>query len=559
MAALHINSGQIACLPQGLVDDAYLTTLSPGKQQTVFNSPRPARRKPTKRPSIKHSIQNNIINMSDPWAGDTGDDDDDVYEDDCPRLDMLPASAPISSDLYTDPNAAATKVKGSTKSHFTPVPGGSTVLDTGDKSDYQFSVERLAWVDGWQSSTTVNGKLVQKQPMTLVVLKFLFQSFNQDLRVESVKATLQFKDANQLRGDDPEVQAWAPFHDLETWNPGKAHNTKNTSTNASASGGYAGSSLSLGWSQGRQIAWDRTDFDEGRSILVKSKRKQRPIGVTWYMKQNRLENLGVTPIIWAAVLIKRATPDSPYLVKFRLDVRTGTRHDLESKVKDFLRIKPGDTSSFTATPRPGIWDKINCFGEGEAIRDSKSVDLDNLGTLLAADRTALHGTWGPQYQRSAPSVKGAEEDQTATPEATARITIAVDAREKAHAVTPLEATSNPANLLGAGPPPELPLHASVTSMASTARCDATQRPISSPVPVAVPVAAAAAPFVVVGTAADALLGRLVALEARMAQTEARLAAQDLQILQLQRDVDARDARLARMEQAMPVAATLSQL
>ncbi|KAL6790272.1 hypothetical protein GGI42DRAFT_358916 [Trichoderma sp. SZMC 28013] len=177
---------------------------------------------------------------------------------------------------------------------------------------------RLLWVDGWQGPTTVAEKPIPKQPMTLIVLKLSLHTFDQDLKVETVKATLQFKDVDWQCGDDPEVQAWAPFHDLDDWNPTEAENKSTRNVNATASGGYAGASLSIGWSKSREISWNQTAFDEGRSILVKSKLKQRPISVVWSLEQNKLQKLGVPPVIWAARLIKRKT-DSEYLVKFRLD------------------------------------------------------------------------------------------------------------------------------------------------------------------------------------------------------------------------------------------------
>ncbi|KAL6862076.1 hypothetical protein J3F83DRAFT_716892 [Trichoderma novae-zelandiae] len=509
--------------------------------------------------------------MPDLWSYDNTEfDDDDVYQDYCPPMNKFPASEPmVDVDLYINQNAPATQAQGSTKSHYSPVAGGAVLFDTGDKSDYQFSVERLAWVDGWQESTLIAGKLEHKQPMTLVVLKFVLQTFNQGLRVETVKATLQFKDTDRQRGDDPEVQAWAPFHDLEDWNATGAQNKSTTNVNATASGGYAGTSLSLGWGKGSEITWNHTAFDEGRSILVKSRRKQRPTGVTWSLKQNKQQNLGVPPVFWTAVLVKRST-NAPYLVKFRLDVRTGTVRDAKSRGLELLRIKPGDMSSFTATPSPGVWDKMNCCGEGENIRDSGLVDLKNLGQLLAKDRTALAETWGPQYQRSAPVVKvadghegagpagpapdpsfaaagsaitvevgetqvapGAEadgeeegDDEPSVPEATISVEMSEQQPEQqpARAGPANDLFAPPQAAVGAGTPPSPGLEADAAGSAGT------------------------------GT-----WSRLVALEARAAQTEARLAAQDLLVVQLQRAVNVRDAQLARMEQAMRMAAAVLSL
>lgn len=487
--------------------------------------------------------------MPDFWANDNTEyDDDDVYRDYCADLGAFSASVPMinGADLYINRNAPATQAQGSTKSHYTPVQGGTTLFDTDDKSDYQFSVERLVWVDGWKESTMVDEKLLGKQPMTLVVLKFVLQTFNKDLRVETIKATLQFKDVDKERGDDPEVQAWAPFHDSEDWNTTGGEIKSTTHMNATASGGYAGSSLSLGWDKGHEITWNQAAFDEGRSILVKSKRRQRPIGVTWSLKQNKLQQQGVPPVIWTAVLIKR-TSDSPYLVKFRMDLRTGTHRDVKSKSLQFLRIKPGDTSSFTATPNPGVWDKKNCFGEGENIRDSGRVDLYNLGKLLDTDRTALAGSWGPQYKRPPPSTKETE--------------------DPAHHVAASQQIrfSDPIVEAELGPPrPEAAL-ADIVASTEANEQSGRHAPARSGLPVPAHVGVGIndtsdTPRLQANPAPCACSNRLVALETRAAQTETRLAAQDLLILQLQRAVDARDAQLAKMDQVLRGAAmSLSQL
>jgi hypothetical protein len=80
-------------------------------------------------------------------------------------------------------------------------------------------------------------------------------------------------------------------------------------------------------------------------------------------------------------MIKR-TSDSPYLVKFRMDLQTGTLRDMKSKSLQFLRIKTRHTSSFRISPIPGIWDEKNCHGESENTGNSGRVDLYNLGKLL---------------------------------------------------------------------------------------------------------------------------------------------------------------------------------
>jgi hypothetical protein len=103
----------------------------------------------------------------------------------------------------------------------------------------------------------VDGKLLEEQSMTLVMLKLFLQTVNKDLEAETNKATLRFKDVNQQRGDDPEAQAWPSFHDSENWNATGAQIQLTTNVNAAAGGGHAESSLSLGWDTGREITGNR--------------------------------------------------------------------------------------------------------------------------------------------------------------------------------------------------------------------------------------------------------------------------------------------------------------
>ncbi|KAH8126024.1 hypothetical protein FP744_10005062 [Trichoderma asperellum] len=147
--------------------------------------------------------------MPDLWANDDDEYDDDVHGDYCVELHLVPAMVPmIDVNLYINQNDPAKLAQGGRKSHCRLAPRGAMLFDTGDKSYYQFS-----------ESTMVVETLAPKQPMTLIVLKHVIQTFDQDLRAETVKATLQFKDVDRQRADDLEVQAWAPFHDLEDWNP----------------------------------------------------------------------------------------------------------------------------------------------------------------------------------------------------------------------------------------------------------------------------------------------------------------------------------------------------
>lgn len=83
--------------------------------------------------------------MPDLWANDDDEyDDDDVHDDYCVELHLVPAMVPmIDVNLYINQNDPAKLAQGGRKSHCRLVPRGAMLFDTGDKPYYQFSVERL--------------------------------------------------------------------------------------------------------------------------------------------------------------------------------------------------------------------------------------------------------------------------------------------------------------------------------------------------------------------------------------------------------------------------------
>jgi hypothetical protein len=107
--------------------------------------------------------------------------------------------------------------------------------------------------------------------MTLVVLKIVLASYDQKKKIAYAKATLAFEDNNVRTTNgknEPLVEAWAPFHAQQGWNPGVAHFKKTDTKAGKLAAGNSGVNLSAGSSSQGEISWDRTSFDQGRSNTV---------------------------------------------------------------------------------------------------------------------------------------------------------------------------------------------------------------------------------------------------------------------------------------------------
>ncbi|KAL7928976.1 hypothetical protein V8C35DRAFT_205155 [Trichoderma chlorosporum] len=314
------------------------------------------------------------------------------------NLDQLNPSKPLKFDLYYNRNHEATLYSGEVKSYGVREKG-SAIYDN-RKSGYTVSVERLLWVDGYEGSPLEGESKTSDQEMTLVVLKVVLASHNPNLKFSFVKASLRFEDTDykQHRGlNEPQVEAWAPFHSVERWNPLISHEKKTTKLDTGVKVGAYGADLSGGWTTGGEAVWDRTVFDQGRSNAEISPNTGCRNGVTWVLEQNDLENVGVSQEFWAAVLISRASSE-PYLVRFQIDTRVGTLEDFKNKTKQFFGFNPNRTKPFQITP----WKNAVCNFEGNDI--IKAVDLKNMGRLRGQGNSSrLDVKWGPDYKVRIPT------------------------------------------------------------------------------------------------------------------------------------------------------------
>ncbi|KAL8943002.1 MAG: hypothetical protein Q9211_001151 [Gyalolechia sp. 1 TL-2023] len=445
------------------------------------------------------------------------------YED----MNDLDECTPLDFDLYYISNHEAALQAGAVKSYGVK-EGGSAIYDRRE-SGYTVTVERLLWVDGWEKTTMNGEQRVRGQEMTLVVLKIVLASHDPNRRFAYVKASLTFEDSNYEKThgkNEPVVEAWAPFRTQERWNPSVANLKKTDTKDGKLEVGYSGVGLSGGWGIQGEINWDRTAFDQGRSNSESSRITGNRNGVTWVLEQNQLENAGVSQEFWAAVIVSRPTVD-PYLVKFQIETQIGTIENSKQKLKEFFGFNPSKTRPFRVTP----WSKRVCNFEGKDI--IKSIDLDNLGKLRGLKQsTELDVKWGPNYKIdiSTPAEQASElsKDNIIT-------------GESAEDVSPAS-TSRSASLTT----PALPVPISDAAAAS---------PITLPSAASglLQVPQSSLPPLMIGwynptPTTNTESGRLTALEARAAQTESRIAAQDSLLLQLQQDLIAKNLQLARLEQ-----------
>ena len=442
-------------------------------------------------------------------------------------MNNLDMSTSLEFDLYHNPNHEATLQSGAVKSYGAN-ENGSTIFEK-KKSGYTVLVERLLWVDGWEKTTVEGEGAVYGERMTLVVLKIVLASRDPNRKVGYATASLIFEDSNwkETKGkNEPQVEAWAPFHTQQRWNPSLAHYKKTDTKDGNVSVGYSGVDLSGGWSSQGEISWDRTAFDQGSSISESSPITGRRNGVTWVIEQNQLEKAGVSQDFWAAVLISRPTAD-PYLVKFQINARIGTIEDFKNKTKQFFGLKPDNTKPFLVTP----WKKQVCNFEGKDI--IKCIDLNNLGKLQGqGNRSNLDVKWGPDYKIEIP---------TPSEQASEILSDATITGESAEDVSPASTSQS-------------------ASLATPALVAGTGSTAAAP-PITIPPAASgllqvphsSLPPLMIGwynptSTTNDDSGRLRALEARAAQIETRIAAQDSLILQLQQALVAKDVQLARLEQ-----------
>ncbi|KAE8356850.1 hypothetical protein BDV28DRAFT_144763 [Aspergillus coremiiformis] len=301
--------------------------------------------------------------------------------EDCEYLDDWDPSDPVKLDLYAIEDNEALAGQGALKSYHASENGRA--LFVSDKPSHHISVQRLLWVDGWEKTDAGE----KTQEMTLVVLKAVFGWNDPKSRIQWAKMELALE-STQDEADEPVVEAWAQFHEPEQWNQSTAQRKNTGTVNASADVGWNGSSATTGMSRTQEVSWEQTDYDEGTAWEKFSKRTGKPNGMTWTLRQNNLQDHGVKPEIWTAVLFARQSR-APYKVRFEMRVGAGNFQAFGASAKRLFGLSPQHTRAFEITP----WKTPVVNGEGRKIVEH--IDLNNLGKLRdREERTKLNVQWG---------------------------------------------------------------------------------------------------------------------------------------------------------------------
>ncbi|UKZ85226.1 uncharacterized protein TrAFT101_001096 [Trichoderma asperellum] len=322
------------------------------------------------------------------------------------NLDNQAPSSRLEIPLYWNQNHEATLMSGSVKSYEVKADG-SAVYDN-KKSGYSVTADRLLWVDGWEKTTFEGANKIHHQEMTLVVLRIDLASHDPRRKFGSATISLVFEGGDEKPFDsknEPQVQAWAPFHSTERYNFSKASHNKSSKIEAGGQAGYSGVNISGSRSSEHEISWDRAAFDQASSNPEISQHTGRRNGITWILEQNELQNAGIPQTFYVAVLISRQTRE-PYVVKFQVEARIGTVEDFKNKTKKFFGSNPGKTKPYLVTP----WEQTICNYEGMDIM--KCIDRDNLGRLQNREKSSsLELKWELSHQleiQSSATAKQAE-------------------------------------------------------------------------------------------------------------------------------------------------------
>ncbi|KAM4054822.1 hypothetical protein HRG_005643 [Hirsutella rhossiliensis] len=264
---------------------------------------------------------------------------------------------------------------------------GGLVYYADDPSGFTVSVERLLQVDGFEDSK-------KKQRMTLIVLKVVLASNDEDQRIRHVTFSMEFQDRILRKKAEPRLLAWAPFDSMVRTNKTKVDVEEKVAVNAKLAGGGGGGGGSAEGSAGyeKKISWSQTYFDSGHAYPIMDKDTQERCGVRWVLASNPKEVGCVPPGITAAMLLSR-TSDEPYLAKFNVRVTGGTFYNLVRNIETVVGVKPGSTKPYKVTPSKSPIKR----GEGESLFNLARLKPHSLGKLRGkGELTDLTFVWGDE-------------------------------------------------------------------------------------------------------------------------------------------------------------------
>jgi hypothetical protein len=492
------------------------------------------------------------------WGMDAPDyfDEDSFYKEEDPEDPSLRNTRKV----VLRPRPAVYR-EGAVRALFEGNPDESFGL-VNETSDYIVTVDRLVWIDGWRTTSGVGINRSHENPMSLVVfnIKFFDKRPERSRGIGGAVAELRFF-SDHRKGEHPEVVAWGPFRHQQRWNLSAGYVKVATKADLRASAGFAGQQLSGSLGCDKELSRTIVAFDEGFSTHLYPQgskaiegQKRKPNGVQWFVRQNHLHEQGVESEMRFAALISRPEQMQPYHVSFRLQAHARSKEVVRNAVQRLSRQPIGDQIHWRTEPN---LDKMRrCFAEGVPI--AESIDSNNLGALIKDpnDSQNLGQEWLKPQNPAELSQALQTQIRTEPEEAsdTCDIQAAVDVPDIAEVNMNFQQTSTVADSHSQNSKEDrAPAYPTgVTQVATTEQgsptsdnrrhakqdaADFTRRPFS------------------LGYDAgqqrlkDGEHDRLVSLEIRVAQAEARLAVQDQLILKLQQTVSMLERALSAAKDA----------
>ncbi|KAI9773357.1 MAG: hypothetical protein M1840_007572 [Geoglossum simile] len=244
-------------------------------------------------------------------------------------------------------------------------------------SRFRNTVETVLVVHGWKTPA-------KTKPMTLVILSVSLNCHARNFRIQSVRMWFAFYEDDKVEPRNtekaaPEVVAFAPFVEQETWNKSEEEIEETTSYS-----GNAGVEKVANVDGKKEVnrSYTRKHFDRGSADRLID--NDKVYGISWYCEQNDLQKYGVKPHFHIAVLLERSHTEADnkpisFSGVFDMRIEAGLLYDFESGIRRAFRLgRPEDEAIYYDPNAPD-----QMFGlEGEGARIKERVKKDNLGELM---------------------------------------------------------------------------------------------------------------------------------------------------------------------------------
>lgn len=250
-----------------------------------------------------------------------------------------------------------------------------------ERSRFKKTVELVLCVHGWKTPD-------KKEPMTLLIFGVSLKCHASEFRYQSVDIWLGFHEDDRTDASSstaeahPAVTAYAPFVKQKRWNEASA-SVEDKKTRGVTLGASQFVTAEANAQQEKAASYTRRHFDRGTAERMVNEKTGHVYGVEWYIEQNELQQFGVEPFFYLAVLLDRSHDTNNNPVTFRcifdMKIEAGFLHDFEQGLRRIFRLnKPEDDPLYfdPSKTEPEVHGL-----EGEGARLLKRIQPDSLGDL----------------------------------------------------------------------------------------------------------------------------------------------------------------------------------